>query len=252
MPIAAEHAFKEKSAKLLILLPLRTISKRTFQCEIPCIFGQTLLGIVTKLCWTKSLLTKPSNVLPLHLKPTFPLIIWIFTEGEAGGIESRLPLKIFSTLKVIRNVSLPHRFYSAAWLRHRTRFTSLTTRTWWATFFKRPENNSVNVINMSQTTLIFHPNFFCNRWSKQSKVKVRTHGISNSKSICRFRSLRNKFQKFKNFISFESNKCSKSSSMTSDIASTGYSLWDRLRNFLHKFTWIVLSFHYLNKLGRFW
>ena len=25
MPIAAEHAFKEKSAKLLILLPLRTI-----------------------------------------------------------------------------------------------------------------------------------------------------------------------------------------------------------------------------------
>ena len=36
MPIAAEHAFKEKSAKLLILLPLRTISKRTFQCETPC------------------------------------------------------------------------------------------------------------------------------------------------------------------------------------------------------------------------
>ena len=37
MPIAAEHAFKEKSAKLLILLPLRTILKRTFQCETPCI-----------------------------------------------------------------------------------------------------------------------------------------------------------------------------------------------------------------------
>ena len=36
MPITAEHAFKEKSAKLLILLPLRTISKWTFQCEIPC------------------------------------------------------------------------------------------------------------------------------------------------------------------------------------------------------------------------
>ena len=36
MPIAAEHAFKEKSAKLLILLPLRTILKRTFQCETPC------------------------------------------------------------------------------------------------------------------------------------------------------------------------------------------------------------------------
>ena len=34
---AAEHAFKEKSAKLLILLPLRTIYFRTFQCGTPCI-----------------------------------------------------------------------------------------------------------------------------------------------------------------------------------------------------------------------
>ena len=33
---------------------------------------------------------------------------------------------------------------------------------------------------------------------------------------------------------------------------TGYSFWDRLRNFLHKFTWIVLSVHKLNKLGKFW
>ena len=39
----------------------------------------------------------PSNVLPLHLKQTFPPIIWIFTEGEGDGIESRLPFKIFST-----------------------------------------------------------------------------------------------------------------------------------------------------------
>ena len=41
----------------------------------------------------------PSNVLPLHLKQTFPPIIWIFTEGEGDGIESRLPFKIFSTLR---------------------------------------------------------------------------------------------------------------------------------------------------------
>ena len=39
-----------------------------------------------------------SNVLPLHLKQTFPLIILIFTEGEDDEIESRLPFKIFSTL----------------------------------------------------------------------------------------------------------------------------------------------------------
>ena len=42
--------------------------------------------------------TLPSNVLPLHLKQTFPPIIWIFTEGEGDGMETRLPFKIFSTL----------------------------------------------------------------------------------------------------------------------------------------------------------
>ena len=40
-----------------------------------------------------------SNVLPLHLKQTFPPIIWIFTEGD--GIESRLPFRIFHTLYLI-------------------------------------------------------------------------------------------------------------------------------------------------------
>ena len=33
---------------------------------------KTLLGIVNKRFIFKSLLTKPSNVLPLHLKQTFP------------------------------------------------------------------------------------------------------------------------------------------------------------------------------------
>ena len=33
---------------------------------------------------------------------------------------------------------------------------------------------------------------------------------------------------------------------------TGYSFWDRLRNLLHIFAWIVLSVHKLNKLGKFW
>ena len=37
MPIALEHAFEEKSTKLLILPSLRTIYNRTFQCETPCI-----------------------------------------------------------------------------------------------------------------------------------------------------------------------------------------------------------------------
>ena len=61
--------------------------------------GKTLLGIVNKLFVFKSLLKKPSNVLPLHLKQTFLPIIWIFTEGD--GIKSRLPFKIFSTLTIV-------------------------------------------------------------------------------------------------------------------------------------------------------
>ena len=43
----------------------------------------------------QSLLTAASNVLPLHLKQTFPPIIWLFTEGEGDRTESRLPFKIF-------------------------------------------------------------------------------------------------------------------------------------------------------------
>ena len=41
----------------------------------------------------------PSNALSLHLKQTFPPIILIFTEGVGDGIKSRLPFKIFSTLR---------------------------------------------------------------------------------------------------------------------------------------------------------
>ena len=45
----------------------------------------------------ESLLTTPINVLAVHLKQTFPPRIWMFSEGEGNGIESRLPFKIFST-----------------------------------------------------------------------------------------------------------------------------------------------------------
>ena len=58
--------------------------------------------VVNKLLITKSLLTMPTNVLPLCLKQTFPPIIWIFTEGDE--MESRLPFKIFSTLTFHENI----------------------------------------------------------------------------------------------------------------------------------------------------
>ena len=41
---------------------------------------------------------------------TFPPIIWIFTEGEGDGIESRLPFKTFSTL----NWAIPKTCYVRA------------------------------------------------------------------------------------------------------------------------------------------
>ena len=53
-------------------------------------------GNKAKLLNTKSLLTTPSNGLPLHLKQTFPPINWIFTEGEGDGIKSRLPFFYFT------------------------------------------------------------------------------------------------------------------------------------------------------------
>ena len=58
---------------------------------------KTLLSVVNKLL-KKSLLTAPSNVLPLYLKQTFSPIIWIFTEGEGDEMECRLSSKVFFTL----------------------------------------------------------------------------------------------------------------------------------------------------------
>ena len=57
-----------------------------------------MLGVVNKLLKTKSWLTSSSNVLPYCLKESFTPIVWIFTEVEGDGIESRLSSWIFSTL----------------------------------------------------------------------------------------------------------------------------------------------------------
>ena len=53
----------------------------------------------------------PSNDLSLHIKQTFPAIIWIFTEDEGDGIKSRLPFKIFSILlKIWSALALDYHF----------------------------------------------------------------------------------------------------------------------------------------------
>ena len=48
----------------------------------------------------------PSIVLPLHLKQTFPPMIWIFNEGEGDGIEYFQNIfKMFSTLPGLPNLA---------------------------------------------------------------------------------------------------------------------------------------------------
>ena len=69
-----------------------------------------MLGDVNNFFVFKSLLTMPSNVLPLHLKQSFPAIISIFSEDEGDGIESRLPFKIFSTLIIMFKVLCVNNF----------------------------------------------------------------------------------------------------------------------------------------------
>ena len=63
-----------------------------------------LLEVIRQNIVLKSLLINPSNVLPWHLKETFPHIIWIFTDGVGDGIKSRLPFIILFTL--ITNIDI--------------------------------------------------------------------------------------------------------------------------------------------------
>ena len=75
------------------------------QWKFKLLVGKFIWGNKAKHCWVM-----PTNfwkqkvhgqcqaMIPLHLKQTFPPVIWIFTEGEGDGIKSRLPFKIISTL----------------------------------------------------------------------------------------------------------------------------------------------------------
>ena len=74
----------------LILSPSRSCEHLNFCFH----FFWPLLGIVNKLCCTKSLLTTPSNVWSKKWKKKFKCSQLL----EGDRIESRLPSKIFSTL----------------------------------------------------------------------------------------------------------------------------------------------------------
>ena len=83
---------KEKRFKKIAWIPSHHLHWK-FKLWAERCKGKTLLDVLNKLLNAKSLLTMPKNVLPLHLKQTFPLILWIFTEGEGDEIKSRpIPL----------------------------------------------------------------------------------------------------------------------------------------------------------------
>ena len=90
--------------------------------------------------------------------------------------------------------------------------------------------------------------------TRQAMFCVCSH--STNSSFCKGRK-RNQFSQIYDFHHRTlSRSCAFSVLRTGcpklNCISTGYSFWDWLRNFLQKFTWIVLSVHKLNKLGKFW
>ena len=62
------------------------------------VIRQNIAGHCQQTFENKKFVDIPSNVLPYYHKWTFLPMIWIFTEGEDDGIESRLSSYIFSTL----------------------------------------------------------------------------------------------------------------------------------------------------------
>ena len=109
--------------------------------------GKTLLSVVNKLLKTKSLLTTPSSLLPLHLKQTFPPIIWIFTEGD--GIKSRLPFRIFSTLNKYEYVQSEMRLSLAHFF-----ITLIIWSTWGFEVFLRSWTTSTKDCRSSRPAII--------------------------------------------------------------------------------------------------
>ena len=75
-----------------------------------------MLSDVNKNFIFKSLLTMPSNVMPLQHMQTFPSIIWIFTEDEGDGIKSSLSFKNLLDFKQQALWAFRLNVHTAAWL----------------------------------------------------------------------------------------------------------------------------------------
>ena len=103
MPIAPEHehAFKEKSAKILILLTVRTIYFQTFQSETPCIFIYQFANQFL-----------PSAVHWEWKCFRLPCVFWACVRGEGRGAISEFNFVIDKLFKWSAIVILDHNFCS--------------------------------------------------------------------------------------------------------------------------------------------
>ena len=72
------------------------VGKFTWGNKAKYCWGMSTNFLFSKVCWQR-----PTMFCHLHLKQTFPPIIWVFPEEEGDGFESRLPFKTFSTLPYI-------------------------------------------------------------------------------------------------------------------------------------------------------
>ena len=57
--------------------------------------GKTLLGHINTFFVSKNMLTMSNNILPLHLKQTFPHMIWILRKVKVMGLNPSYILKPF-------------------------------------------------------------------------------------------------------------------------------------------------------------
>ena len=157
-----------------------------------------MLGDVNKLFVFISLLTTPSNVLPIHFKQTFPPIIWIFTEGD--GIQFRLAFKIFSTSNTQSKYQKRTMFGSSAlWLRI---FSLLCTCQGYGWCFTKggfvSEGTDAFVISSNRQTLLFSWAWILKMWYfkglKSCQIRAWIGSEGSYSKIESYLSLQNHFR----------------------------------------------------------
>ena len=88
--------------------------------------GKKMLGIVNKILVFKIFLTTSSNT--NFAFTLFSPIIWIFAESEGDGIKSRLPFKIFYTIKFQVSMFKRHKLWVFSFCAKNNQFSQTITQ----------------------------------------------------------------------------------------------------------------------------